>query len=97
MPNRASIATNFKRHFSSRQPKRLNFFMANMDSLKVYYDEVGQTLTVWFDDPVQEYIAEETEEEVILIKNQAGRVIGFERLNYISVNVDNLNVELVKF
>lgn len=67
-----------------------------MDSLKVYYDEVGQTLTVWFDDPTQEYIAEETEEEVILIKNQAGKVIGFERLNYIPVNADNLNVELVK-
>jgi hypothetical protein len=67
-----------------------------MDSVKIYYDEVGQTLTVWFDDPTQEYIAEETEEEVILIKNQAGKVIGFERLNYIPVNADNLNVELVK-
>lgn len=67
-----------------------------MDSVKIYYDEVGQTLTVWFDDPTQEYIAEETEEEVILIKNQAGKVIGFERLNYIPVNADNLSVELVK-
>lgn len=67
-----------------------------MDNVKIYYDEVGQTLTVWFDDPTQEYIAEETEEEVILIKNQAGKVIGFERLNYIPINADNLNVELVK-
>lgn len=67
-----------------------------MDSVKIYYDEVGQTLTVWFDDPTQEYIAEETEEEVVLIKNQAGKVIGFERLNYIPINADNLNVELVK-
>lgn len=67
-----------------------------MDNVKIYYDEVGQTLTVWFDDPAQEYIAEETKEEVILIKNQAGKVIGFERLNYIPVNANNLNVELVK-
>ncbi|WP_204153067.1 DUF2283 domain-containing protein [Leptolyngbya sp. CCY15150] len=67
-----------------------------MDNVKIYYDEVGQTLTVWFDDPTQESIAEETEEEVILIKNQAGKVIGFERLNYIPINADNLNVELVK-
>jgi uncharacterized protein YuzE len=67
-----------------------------MDSLKIYYDEVGKTLTVWFDDPKQEYVAEETEEEVILIKNQAGKVIGFERLNYTPNNAENLQVELLK-
>lgn len=67
-----------------------------MDSLKIYYDEVGKTLTVWFGDPNQEFIAEETEEEVILIKNQAGNVIGFERLNYTPNNAENLHVELLK-
>ncbi len=67
-----------------------------MDSLKIYYDEMGKTLTVWFDDPNQEYVAEETEEEVILIKNQAGKVIGFERLNYTPNNAENLQVELLK-
>jgi len=53
-----------------------------MDTLKIYYDEVGKTLTVWFGDPAEEFIAEETGEEMLLIKNQAGTVIGFERLNY---------------
>lgn len=53
-----------------------------MDTLKIYYDEVGKTLTVWFGDPAEEFIAEETGEEVLLIKNEAGTVIGFERLNY---------------
>ena len=67
-----------------------------MDSLKIYYDEVGKTLTVWFDDPNQEFLAEETEAEVILIKNQAGRVIGFERLNYTPIDVEKLSVELVR-
>ncbi len=67
-----------------------------MDSLKIYYDEMGKTLIVWFDDPTQEFIAEETEEEVILIKNRAGKVIGFERLNYTPVNGENLQVELLK-
>jgi uncharacterized protein YuzE len=67
-----------------------------MDSLKIYYDEVGKTLTVWFDDPTQEAIAEETEEEVILIKNQAGKVIGFERLNYTLINAETLHIELLK-
>lgn len=67
-----------------------------MDSLKIYYDEVGKTLTVWFDDPTQESFAEETEAEVILIKNQAGKVIGFERLNYTPINSATLQVELLK-
>lgn len=67
-----------------------------MDSLKIYYDEVGKTLTVWFEDPNEEYVAEETGEEVILIKNQAGKVIGFERLNYTPNNAENLKVELLK-
>jgi hypothetical protein len=53
-----------------------------MDTLKIYYDEIGKTLTVWFGDPAEEFIAEETGEEVLLIKNQASTVIGFERLNY---------------
>ena len=53
-----------------------------MDTLKIYYDEFGKTLTVWFGDPSEEFIAEETGEEVLLMKNHAGTVIGFERLNY---------------
>ncbi len=56
---------------------------ASMEKIKVFYDEEGQTLTVWFDDPSKEYVAEETGDEVILIKDRAGRVIGFERLNVV--------------
>jgi len=67
-----------------------------MDSLKICYDEVGKTLTVWFDNPDQEYVAEETEDEIVLIKNQVGAVIGFERLNYTPVNTANLHVELLR-
>ncbi len=53
-----------------------------MATLKVYYDAEGRTLTVWFDDPEKEFVAEEVGDEVILIKDRMGRVIGFERLNY---------------
>ena len=53
-----------------------------MATLKVYYDAEGKTLTVWFDDPEKEFVAEEVGDEVILIKDRQGRVIGFERLNY---------------
>ena len=53
-----------------------------MDKVKVFYDREGNTLTVWFGNPVEEYICEETGEEVILMKDKSGRVIGFEKLNY---------------
>ncbi len=54
-----------------------------MAQVKVYYDPVGNSLTVWFGDPQKEYISEETGDEVILMKNQAGQVIGFEKLNFV--------------
>jgi uncharacterized protein YuzE len=52
-----------------------------MAKIKVYFDPVGNTLTVWFENPDDEYIVEETAEEVLLMKNKAGKVIGFEKLN----------------
>lgn len=53
-----------------------------MDKIKVIHDVVGQTLTVWVDDPEKEHICEETTEEVVLMKDANGRVIGFELLHY---------------
>lgn len=67
-----------------------------MENLKIYYDEIGQTLTIWFGDPSQKFIAEETDEELILMKNQAGEVIGIERLHYSPINTANLSVKLIK-
>ena len=53
-----------------------------MDKVKVLYDRQGNTLTVWFGNPIDEHICEETGEEVILMKDKSGNVIGFEKLNY---------------
>ncbi|MBI2304258.1 MAG: DUF2283 domain-containing protein [Chloroflexi bacterium] len=52
-----------------------------MEQVKVFYDRAGNTLTVWFGEPAEGFVAEETGEEVVLIKDRNGRVIGFERLN----------------
>ena len=41
-----------------------------------------QTLTVWFENATEELVREETGDEVILIKDASGRVIGFEKLNF---------------
>jgi hypothetical protein len=40
------------------------------------------TLTVWLDDPRIENVCLETADEVILMKDGSGRVIGFGLLNY---------------
>ena len=53
-----------------------------MEQVKVFYDRNGNTLTVWFGDPQEEHTSEETGDEVILMKDRTGLVIGFEKLNY---------------
>ncbi len=53
-----------------------------MGQVKVYYDRDGNTLTVWFGEPQEEYICEETGDEVVLMKDRSGKVIGFEKLNF---------------
>jgi uncharacterized protein YuzE len=63
-----------------------------MAEVKVYYDKVGNTLTVWFGNPQDEYISEETGDEVILMKDNQGQVIGFEKLNYTLPSATNLKV-----
>ena len=55
-----------------------------MDKVRVYHDRTGNTLTVWFDDSVKEAVCEEVGDDVILVKDRRRRVIGFERLNYLS-------------
>ena len=63
-----------------------------MAQVKVYYDKEGNTLTVWFGDSQNEYICEETGDEVVLMKNKFGQVIGFEKLNYSLSKREPLNV-----
>ena len=55
-----------------------------MDKLRIYYDREGNTLSVWFDDPKKEHICEESDDDMVLVCDRRGRIIGFERLNYLS-------------
>ncbi len=63
-----------------------------MAQIKVFYDQEGNTLTVWFGNPEDEYIVEETGEEVVLMNDKKGNVIGFEKLNYKLPQASRLNV-----
>lgn len=65
-----------------------------MAKVKVFHDRLGNTLVVWFGEPQDEYEVEETGDEVILMKDKTGRVIGFEKLNF---NYDNSDMTQVNF
>lgn len=68
-----------------------------MAHVRVYYDETGNTLTVWFGNPQDEYVSEETGDEIILMKDRAGKVIGFEKLNYTLAKPEHLRVAFETF
>ena len=59
-----------------------------MDQVKIFYDWKGGSLTVWLGKPLDEYVCEETGDEVVLIKDKMGQFIGFEKLNF-SVPADS--------
>lgn len=63
-----------------------------MASVKVHLDRAGNTLTVWFGEPDEEYVCEETGDEVVLMKDRQGAVIGFEKLNYLVTGAEGLQV-----
>jgi len=65
-----------------------------MAEVKVFYDHEGKTLTIWFSQPTREYICEETSDEVVLIKDDSGQVIGFEKLNFSVAQPESLSVAL---
>ena len=53
-----------------------------MAHIKVIHDPVGETLTIYWDNPEREEICEEVGNGIILIKDAQGEVIGFERLYF---------------
>jgi len=68
-----------------------------MEKIKVMYDKEGNTLDVWFEEP-KPAIAEETGDEVILKKDpKTGKVIGFEKLNFLpqKLTKKEVGVELI--
>ena len=65
-----------------------------MAELKVFHDKDGKTLTVWFGRAQDEYVCEETGDEVVLMKDSAGNVIGFEKLNFVVSDPGPLSVSI---
>jgi hypothetical protein len=55
-----------------------------MPRIRIYVDCSGNAVSVWFDEPGKESFCEEVDDDVVLMKDRRGRVIGFERLNYLT-------------
>jgi uncharacterized protein YuzE len=68
-----------------------------MAQVKVFHDKIGNTLVVWFGNPENEYEVEETGDEVVLMKDEEGKVIGFEKLNFISASSEPVRVAFETF
>lgn len=67
-----------------------------MEKIKVIYDTIDHSMTVWLSDPKQKYICEETADEVVMMRNKKGKVIRFERLHFKTANTEsNLSVETI--
>jgi hypothetical protein len=54
-----------------------------MAKVSVFYDREGNTLDVWFTKP-QKAISEEVGHGVILKKDKRGRILGFEKINFLA-------------
>jgi hypothetical protein len=57
--------------------------------IKIIHDSVGETITVYFDNPENAEVCEETGEGIILIKDKENNIIGFEKM-YFKLE-DNVN------
>ena len=68
-----------------------------MEEVKVYYDRTGETLTVWFGNPKDEYVCEHTKEDIILIKDKHGNVLGFEKLFFSVPPKERLQITFEEF
>jgi len=68
-----------------------------MANVKIFHDEEGQTLTVWLDDPEREHHCEELADDLIVMKDDQGRVIGFEQINYRSSRNEQIKGSAVEF
>lgn len=53
-----------------------------MAKINLIHDNIGKTLTIHFSDAKEEFISELTDDEIIIMKNKDGKVIGLEILHF---------------
>jgi hypothetical protein len=54
-----------------------------MVKIRFFIDPIGNTFSMWYKDPKQEDVCEQNELGDILSLDKNGRVIGFEKINFL--------------
>ncbi|MFI5200948.1 MAG: hypothetical protein ACHQNE_00995 [Candidatus Kapaibacterium sp.] len=52
-----------------------------VEQIKVYYDNIGKTLTIWFRDPSRESVCEDIGHDAVMMMSDDDEILGFEMLN----------------
>ncbi len=66
-----------------------------MAKINLIHDNIGKTLTIHFSDPREEYSSELTDDEIIVMKNKSGKVIGLEILHFNFNPDEGINLEVI--
>lgn len=66
-----------------------------MAKINLIHDYIGKTLTIHFNDPTTEYISELTDDEIIIMKDKSGKVIGLEILHFDSGPDDSVSLQVI--
>lgn len=66
-----------------------------MAKINLIHDNIGKTLTIHFSDPKEEYASELTDDEIIVMKNKEGKVIGLEILHFDYDPKEGINLKVI--
>lgn len=57
--------------------------------IRVYIDPYGNTLNMWWDEPKNSFISEETKRSYdVIVKDKGGRPIGLEKIGFFPEEID---------
>ena len=62
-----------------------------METIKITYDNIGNTLDIWFTKPTKNIICDDLDNDTIVKRNKKGTIVGLEILNYIKNRKHNIN------
>lgn len=68
-----------------------------MEQIKITYDNIGNTLDIWFTKPSKDIICDDLDNDTIVKRDLNGKIVGIEILNYVKNDkeiVDSIPLEL---
>ena len=66
-----------------------------MAKINLIHDNIGKTLTIHFGDPKTEYASELTDDDIIVMKDKSGKVIGLEILHFDSDPHEEVSLKVI--